>query len=224
MKSCKDLLMETFLVFLGQESEGVLDLVAETLSRLVREERVKTSMFRGSPLGMDALLTLDEWRLAYPIGGSPTKAWEDVSQLLVSSRELTLTAPPWVSTLIRVTCARETLDIPESIRLFFYKEGNPAASKMPSFLLKMAHHTHPTLIDAASINRLLRDIPLGIPADTLIAQLKNYGFISPHLRADFFRMQTPHYEVHPLLLWAAHHQKEPLKGKPHENPNPFNHL
>ena len=197
-----------------KEPPVMIDTMARVLDRILKEGSVSANQLRSLPEGIDALLLLDEWRLVQPVGGSATKAWEDTSQLLAMGRNFELTFPAWVKTLVRR--ARETgrFQFRKAMWTFFSDEEHPAWLRMPVFLLELARRSQNGLIDATLINRLLRETSLGVSADTLIAQLKSYGFISPHLRADFFRMRTPHYEVHPLLVLAAGSEGNPRPEEP----------
>ncbi len=213
MNVCREKLSEHLPLLLNQENSPVLALIAEILAGLARGDAVSIRSLQSTPTGWDALLLMDEWRLVYPLGNSLTKAWEDMSQLLVSRKDLHLALPPWIEHLIRTICETGRFVILEILQSFFMREKDPAASRVSSFLIHMAHRTPRGVLDAGDINRLLREIPLGIPADTLIARLKNYGFISPHLRADFFRMRTPQYEIHPILVRAAVLEEKPKEEK-----------
>ncbi len=206
-------LREALTTLFEKESPAMIDTMAEVLERILEEGCVAANRVRELPEGVDALLLMDEWRLVQPVGASMTKAWEDASQLLAAGRDFELTLPPWIGTLIRRACASGEFQFRKAILTFFSDEEHPAWLKMPDFLFRMAEQSQDGIIDSAQINRLLRETPLGVSADTLIAQLKSYGFISPHLRADFFRMRTPHYEVHPLLVRAAAREKEPSGGE-----------
>ncbi len=200
---CQEPLKRAFETVFQGESPAMLDTLAWTLERILREGSVSARELRDLPEGEDALLLMDEWRLVQPVGGSMTKAWEDASQLLASGRDFELIIPPWVGALARRACETGQLQVRQAILTFFSDEEHPAWLKMPAFLFALARRSRDGVADSIAINRLLREVPLGVSSDTLIAQLKNYGFISPHLRADFFRMRTPHYEVHPILVYAA---------------------
>ena len=206
-------LRQALTTLFEKESPAMIDTMAWVLEKILEEGRVAASRVRGLPEGVDALLLMDEWRLVQPVGASMTKAWEDASQLLAAGRDFELALPPWIGTLIRRACASGEFQFRKAILAFFSDEEHPAWLKMPDFLFRMAEQSRDGIIDSAQINRLLRETPLGVSADTLIAQLKSYGFISPHLRADFFRMRTPHYEVHPLLVRAAAREKELSGGE-----------
>lgn len=208
MVSCQEILKGALGVILEGEQGEVLDTISWALSRLIDGRGVKTHEVIERPEGMDALLLMDEWRLVQMVGASLTKAWEDNSQLLSTRGDLELVIPAWLKTLLKLACDSGKLSFRSAIMNLFSNENQPAWLKMPKFLFEMALISDHGIIDSALINRLLRDTPLGIPPDTLIAQLKNYGFISPHLRADFFRMQTPHYEIHPLIVYASTHRTD----------------
>ncbi len=218
MQKCQKVLRDILPSLFKDEPETVISAVADVLTRLAVSENVRIHEVQALVDGVDALLLMDEWRLVQPVGGSMTKAWEDVSQLIASRDDLGLTLPPWVKTLIQLACNTNTLPVRKAILTFFSDEGHPAWLKMPQFLFEMAGRSEHGVVDSVKINRLLREMPLGISADTLIAQLKNYGFISPHLRADFFRMQSPHYEVHPMIIYAAAHGKGEPGNAGDENP------
>lgn len=194
-----------------RETPAMIDTMARVLEKILKEGSVSANQLRSLPEGIDALLLLDEWRLVQPVGGSLTKAWEDASQLLAMGKNFELTFPAWVKTLVRRARESGRFQFRKAILTFFSDEEHPAWLKMPAFLFNMAEQSKNGIIDSTQINRLLRETPLGVSADTLIAQLKNYGFISPHLRADFFRMRTPHYEIHPLLVRAASSEGELAK-------------
>jgi len=203
---CRESLERALETLFENEKETILDTMAWALAQLLEGKEVRTHELQALPEGMDALLLMDEWRLLQPVGASLTKAWEDVSQLLSVRDNLKLTLPAWVKTLARLACETKSFSFRKAILTIFSDEGHPAWLKMPAFLFEMALASDYGIIDSAQINRLLREMQLGIPSDTLIAQLKNYGFISPHLRADFFRMQSPHYEIHPLIVYASTHE------------------
>jgi len=212
MSSCKEKLLEYLPSLFGQESPPIMALIAETLDTLARGHSVSMRTLQSTSAGWDALLLMDEWRLVYPVGGSLTKAWEDTSQLLTSHKDLRLALPPWIEHLILVICHTGRFVISEILQSFFTREKDPSASGISSFLIEMTRRASSRgVLDAGDINRMLREIPIGIPADTLIARLKNYGFISPHLRADFFRMHTPQYEIHPVLVRTARLADQPGK-------------
>ncbi len=207
--ACEETLNGAVKALFEGEKAPVVAAVAWALARVLEEGRVSARELRARPEGEDALLLMDEWRLLQLVGGSATKAWEDTSQLLAMGRDFDLDFPAWIRALVRRACDTERLQVRQALLAFFAGEGHPAWSKLPAFLFEMARASQNGIIDAARINRLLRAAPLGIPADTLIAQMKSYGCISPHLRADFFRMQTPRYEIHPLLVHAATREGDP---------------
>ncbi len=203
MTHCAEFLKRALEAPFKDESPAMIDTIARTLDRILNEGEARVDELRALPEGIDALLLMDSWRLVQPVGGSVTKAWEDVSQLLATGRNFELIMPPWIATLARRACESGRFEYREAILTFFSDEEHPAWLKMPGFLFTLSERSRDGIIDSAAINRLLREMPIGVSADTLIAQLKSYGFISPHLRADFFRMRTPHYELHPLLVHAV---------------------
>ncbi len=203
MQACVTPLKGFLATLLPAEKETILTTMAHVLSRLVLGEPLDTGKVKTLPDGVDALLLLDEWRLVQPVGHSATKAWEDTTQLLAMGRDFDLTFPAWIGAVVRCVCGMGRFQFREALLIFFTDEGHPARFELPAFLFELARASKNGIIDSAQINRRLQIMPLGVSADTLIAQLKNYGFISPHLRADFFRMRTPHYEIHPVLVHAA---------------------
>jgi len=199
MQSCNDPLKRAFGELFPEESDKTLSSLSRILSLVMDEKDVFFRDIRSLPDVTDVLLLMDEWRLVRPVGGSPTKAWEDTSQLLITGKDFVLVFPAWITPLVSLACASGELQVRKAILIFFSDQDHPAWLKMPSFLSKMAKISLNGIIDATQINQLLRNHPLGLSPDTLIAQLKSYGFISPHLRADFFRMRSPQYEIHPLI-------------------------
>ncbi len=203
MQDCQKILKDILPPPFQKEKKSILNIITMVLVRLIQEEQVKLSDIKTLPDGMDSLLLMDEWRLVQPVGRSATKAWEDVSQLILSKKDLGLKLPPWIKGVFRMTCEKKGFNLLEAITMFLADEEDPTWNKIPPFLYEMARRAEFGVIDAQKILQLLRKRPLNISADTLIARLKNYGFISPHLRADFFRMRSPHYEIHPLLVYYS---------------------
>jgi len=209
MQSCDNPLKRAFRQLFPEESDTTLSSLSRILSLVMSEKDVFFRDIRELPDVTDVLLLMDEWRLVRPVGGSPTKAWEDTSQLLTTGKNFVLVFPAWIVPLVSLACASGELQVRKAILTFFSDQDHPAWLKMPSFLSKMAKISLNGIIDATQINQLLRNYPLGLSPDTLIAQLKSYGLISPHLRADFFRMRSPQYEVHPLIAAAQELEGEP---------------
>ena len=199
MPSCDTPLKRAFRGLFPEESDTTLSILSRILSLVMGEKDIFFRDIRDLPDVTDVLLLMDEWRLIRPVGGSLTKAWEDTSQLLTTGKDFVLAFPAWINPLISLACASGELQVRKAILTFFSDQGHPAWLKMPAFLSKMATISRNGIINATQINQLLREHPLGLSSDTLIAQLKSYGLISPHLRADFFRMRSPHYEIHPLI-------------------------
>jgi len=199
MQSCDEPLKRAFRGLFPEENNTTLSTLSRILSLVMGEKDIFFRDIRDLPDVTDVLLLMDEWRLIRPVGGSLTKAWEDTSQLLTTGKDFVLAFPAWINPLISLACASGELQVRKAILTFFSGQDHPAWLKIPAFLSKMAKISRNGIIDATQINQLLREHPLGLSSDTLIAQLKSYGLISPHLRADFFRMRSPHYEIHPLI-------------------------
>ncbi|RTZ91718.1 MAG: hypothetical protein DSY91_04695 [Deltaproteobacteria bacterium] len=208
MNHCLNPLKQALKTLFEKESPAMIDTMARALEQILEKGSIGVRDLRNLPEGEDALLLMDEWRLIQPVGGSATKAWEDTSQLLATGGSFDLDFPAWIRTLVRRACETGKFQVRQAILTFFSDEGHSAWLKMPLFLFNLAKHSQNGIIDSILINRLLREMPLGVSSDTLIAQLKGYGFISPHLRADFFRMRSPHYEIHPLAVYAGEEEEE----------------
>jgi hypothetical protein len=148
----------------------------------------------------DVLLLGDTWRLLLPVRTFKTAAWED--RLLLCKPGESYEVPNIVRCLVEDARTTGSWDPEHAITKLFKEMGEPAWEKMSKLIGRLGEQGEHFRIAAVQIKKTCRELGLGNRVDTLIAELKGSGVMSPKLGslAEVLREGSPLYELNPSLF------------------------
>jgi hypothetical protein len=148
----------------------------------------------------DILLLGNEWRLLLPVRTLKSAAWED--RLLVAKPEELYELPNIVRYLVEDAGETGHWNPEYAITKLFREMGEPNWERMPKLVEELGKQSKDCRITAVQINAMCSELGLGGRVDTIIAELKASGVMSPKLGslAEVSRVGTPIYELNPSLF------------------------
>jgi len=158
----------------------------------------------------DVLLLGDKWRLLLPVRTRKTAAWED--RLLLCKPGESYEVPNIVRCLLEDASTTGSWDPEHAITKLFEEMGEPAWERMSKLIGRLEEQGEHFRIAAVQIKKTCRELGLGNRVDTLIAELKASGVMSPKLGslAEVVREGSPLYELNPSLFM----KRDGNKGSP----------
>ena len=148
----------------------------------------------------DVLLLGNEWRLLLPVRTVKSAAWED--RLLLCEPGESYEVPNIIRYLVEEATTTGRWDPERAITMIFKEMGEPAWERMPKLVDRLEEQAENHRIAATKIKKICSDLGLGDRIDTLIAELKTSGVMSPKLGsiAEVSREGAPIYELNPSLF------------------------
>jgi hypothetical protein len=148
----------------------------------------------------DVLLLGEEWRLLLPVRTLKSTAWED--RLLVAKPEELYELPNIVRYLVEDAGKTGHWNPEYAITKLFREMGEPNWEQIPELVEELEQQAKNYRITAIQIKEICSKLALGNRVDTLIAELKGSGVMSPKLGslAEVSRAGTPIYELNPSLF------------------------
>jgi len=151
----------------------------------------------------DVLLLGEEWRLLLPVRTLKSAAWED--RLLVARPEELYELPNIVRYLVEDAKITGRWEAGRALAELFREEGEPDWEQIPELVEELGQQAKNYKITAIQIKEICSKLGLGGRVDTLIAELKASGVMSPKLGslAEVSRAGTPIYELNPSLFFQS---------------------
>jgi hypothetical protein len=148
----------------------------------------------------DVLLLGEEWRLLLPVRTLKSAAWED--RLLVAKPQEFYDVPNIVRYLVEDAGKTGHWNPEYAITKLFREMGEPDWERMPKLVEELEKRSKDCRITAIQVKEICSELGLGGKVDTLIAELKASGVMSPKLGslAEVSRAGTPIYELNPSLF------------------------
>jgi hypothetical protein len=147
----------------------------------------------------DVLLLGNEWRLLLPVRTFKSTAWED--RLLLCEPGELYEVPNIARCLVEEASRTGRWDPERAITKIFKDMDEPAWERMPKLVEELGKQNN-YRVTAVQIKEVCSELGLGDRVDTLIAELKASGVMSPKLGsiAEVSREGTPIYELNPSLF------------------------
>jgi len=145
----------------------------------------------------DVLLLADKWRLLLPVRTAKSSAWED-RLLLLKDGEI-YEVPNVIRYLVKGALQTGTWDPEKAIIKLFKELGDRDCKKIPGLVRSIAEEAVNHTITGNQIKRICLQLGVGNRVDSLIAELKAAGIISPKLSSipEVIREGSPIYELNP---------------------------
>jgi hypothetical protein len=151
----------------------------------------------------DILLLGNEWRLLLPVRTGKSAAWED--RLLLCEPGESYEVPNIIRCLVEEARRTGCWDPGRAITKLFKEMGESAWERIPRLVERLKEEARDYRISAIQIKKVCSELGLGDRVDTLIAELKGSGIMSPKLGslAEVARAGSPLYELNPSLYEAG---------------------
>jgi len=148
----------------------------------------------------DVLLLGNEWRLLLPVRTVKSAAWED--RLLLCKPGESYEVPNIARYLVGEATKTGRWDPERAITKIFKEMGEPNWEQIPKLVERLEEQARDYRVTASQIKKICSESGLGDRVDTLIAELKASGVMSPKLGsiAETARAGSPLYELNPSLL------------------------
>ena len=151
----------------------------------------------------DVLLLGNKWGLIFPVRTLKSAAWED--RLLLSESGEEYEIPNIVRYLVEEAKITGHWEIGRALAELFRDMGEPNWEQIPELVEELGQQAKNYRITAIQIKEICSKLALGNRVDTLIAELKGSGVMSPKLGslAEVSRAGTPIYELNPSLFFQS---------------------
>ena len=148
----------------------------------------------------DVLLLADQWRLLLPVRTTKSAGWEDRMVVLRDGERYEM--PNLIRYLVKNALDTGNWDPEKSIIDIFKKFGEKEWRKIARLVMTMVETAVDYRITGNQINEICLQFGLNNRADSLIAELKAAGIISPKLRSisDVLGARSPIYELNPSII------------------------
>ena len=154
-------------------------------------------IIKGDP--EDALLLADEWRLLLPIRTAKSSSWED--RLLIIKDGEAYEMPNIVRYVAREALKTGTWNSENAIGELFKEFRDPDCKQIPELVRSIAGEAGSHKTTGTQIKMICLRLGLSNRVDSLIAELKAAGIISPRLSSlpEVSREGSPIYELNPAV-------------------------
>lgn len=152
----------------------------------------------------DALLLADQQRLLIPLRSvKDTLEW-DHSVLLLKPGEI-YKMPNVVRYLVEQASRTGQWNPEYAVAQIFREMGEPSWNTMPALVKKLGEEASYNKLNAVQIKQVCSQLGLGDRVDSLIAELKGAGVMSPKLSSivEVHRAGSPIYEINPSLFMST---------------------
>jgi len=194
-----DPLAEALSAFLGHgtTTSALARVLAHGLSKAaVSYEEIKQII--GDDVE-ETLLMADEWRLMLPVRTMKSSSWED--RLLIIKDGEAYEIPNIVRYMAREALRTGTWNPENAIGELFKQLGDPNRKQIPELVKSITEEAGSHKITANQIKMICLGLGLSNRVDSLIAELKAAGIISPSLSSltEASKKGSPIYEVNPAV-------------------------
>jgi hypothetical protein len=147
----------------------------------------------------EILLLASEWRLLLPVRTRKSSSWED--RLLVMQAGELYEIPNIVRSLAAQSLTSGTWNTETAVYEFFKESGHPFYNRMPRVVRCIFEEAANHRITADQIKMICSRFGLSGMVDSLIADLKAAGIMSPKLESmpEVLRQGSPVYELNPAV-------------------------
>jgi hypothetical protein len=198
-RESSDRLEQALSVFLGpSKSTGTLSqLLAYAAQKSTVSCQEIKEIIKDDP--EDVLLLADEWRLLLTVSTTKSSSWED-RLLLLKDGEI-YEIPNIVRYLLQSGLSTGRWDPKKAIRELFKELGDPYWKTIPELVRSIAEGTVNHRITGNQIKMICLRFGLSNRVDSLIAELKAAGIISPKLSSvpEVNKEGSPIYEINPSV-------------------------
>lgn len=152
----------------------------------------------------DSLLIAIQQRLLLPVGSvKGTLDWDD-SVLLFRAGEI-YKMPNVIKCLVEDSCQSGEWRPSEAVARIFRDIGEPNWEIMPAIVEKMGEKAKQNKLNAFDIVEVCKNFDLADRADTMIAELKGTGVMSPKLATvnEALQIRSPIYELNPSVITSV---------------------
>ena len=148
----------------------------------------------------DILLLGNGWRLLLPVRTVKSAAWED--RLLLCEPGESYEVPNIIRYMVEEASKTGRWDPGRAITRIFKEMDELAWERMPKLVDRLEEQAENHRIATTKIKKICIELGLGDRVDTLIAELKAAGVMSPKLGslAEVARAGSPLYELNPSLF------------------------
>lgn len=148
----------------------------------------------------DILLLANELRLLLPMRTFRSAAWED--RILLAEPGEMYEVPNVVRFLVENARQTGQWDPVNALSEIFRLAGEPKWERIPMLVERLAEESQDYRINALQIKEVCSELGLGDRVDTLIAELKGSGVMSPKLGSlsQVAKIGAPLYELNPSLF------------------------
>ena len=147
----------------------------------------------------DALLLADEWRLLLPVRTAKSSSWED--RLLIIKDGEVYEMPNIIRYVAREALKTGTWNSENAIGELFKEFRDPDCKQIPELVRSIAGEAGSHKTTGTQIKMICLRLGLSNRVDSLIAELKAAGIISPRLSSlsEVTREGSPIYELNPAV-------------------------
>jgi hypothetical protein len=148
----------------------------------------------------DVLLLGNEWGLIFPVRTLKSAAWED--RLLLTEPGEEYEIPNIVRYLVEEAKITGRWEAGRALVELFRDMGEPDWEQIPVLVKELGQQAKNYKVTAIQIKEVCTKLALGNRVDTLIAEFKGSGVMSPKLGslAEVSRAGAPIYELNPSLF------------------------
>ena len=148
----------------------------------------------------DVLFIANEWGLLYPIKTFKSASWED--RVIFARPGEIYEMPNIIKHLVKNALQTGKWDIRSSIIEIFREIGESKYILIPQLVENMRNSSIDYTINAQQIKKICIELGLANKLNTLIAELKAAGIISPKLGSfkNVFKAHSPIYEINRSLF------------------------
>jgi len=148
----------------------------------------------------DVLFIANEWGLLYPVKSLKSASWED--RVLFAMPGEVYEIPNIIRYLVKNAIKTGNWDIDISVIEIFKAMGEPKWTLMPQLVRRIRDKSIDYTVNAQQIKRVCLELGLANKINTLIAELKSAGIISPKLGSpkNVFKAHSPIYEINRSLF------------------------
>ena len=157
----------------------------------------------------DSLLIAIQQRLLVPAGSiKGTLDWDDSVLLLRPGESYKM--PNVIKCLVEDSCQSGEWKPSEAVARIFRDIGEPNWETMPAVVEELGKKAQHHILNAFDIVEVCTDFGLADRVDTMIAELKSAGVMSPKLAMvnGITRIRAPIYELNPSVITSVAHPAE----------------
>ncbi len=186
--------------FLGRsENVGSLSRVLSLVSKTRRIHFEGIEKVAGND-SEDVLILGNEWRLLIPVRTLKSSAWED--RILRAEAGEVYEVPNIVIYLMEIAGDMGWWAPAHAVARLFKAMGESEWNRIPGIVEIMGKKAESYRINAVQIREICTESGLGNKVDTLIAELKGSGVMSPQLSSfpEVIKAGAPLYELNPSVI------------------------